>query len=147
MAEPSPRVAQGEGRESPSRLGRRFRPLDALLALALLFAAYQAWPAFSAGPGRRAEVVGPEGTLARLTLAGKTRSLTLPGALGPVTVEAGSRGVRFAQAPCPGQLCVKRGWVKRAGGTSSCLPSRLRIVVEGGPEVGGDPESLDAETW
>lgn len=150
MAEPASPASGGcaaEGTGQAFRPGRRLRPLDGAMALALLVLAWQAWPAFRAGPGRRAEVLGPQGTLARLNLAGETRTVTVPGALGPVTVEFGAQGARFAQAPCPGQLCVKRGLVKRAGATSACLPSRLRLVVDGEPASGGGPESLDAETW
>jgi hypothetical protein len=128
------------------RLGKGFRPLDAVVALALIFAALQAWPAFQAGPGRRAEIHGSEKVLARLTLGGPARTLSVEGALGSVTVEYGAQGVRFVKAPCPGQVCVRRGWVSRTGASSACLPSRVRVVIQG-VRKNGDGQEIDAETW
>ena len=59
--------------------------------------------------------------------------LELEGALGPVTVRIEAGRARIESSPCPGQQCVRRGWLERAGGSSACLPSGVWIEVEPAP--------------
>ncbi len=43
-------------------------------------------------------------------------------------------GVCISEANCPDGLCVKQGTVTRPGIPIVCLPNRLVVVIEGGPE-------------
>jgi len=61
--------------------------------------------------------------------AGETYSL--PGRLGPVTVELQGRRIRMLDAPCPGKLCVKQGWIEHAGQSIVCIPSEIMIHISG----------------
>ncbi len=56
-----------------------------------------------------------------------------------VEVKAGR--VRVAESDCPHQLCVRRGWISRAGQVVVCVPNRVLIEIRG-TDAGG----IDAET-
>lgn len=47
-----------------------------------------------------------------------------------VEVERGR--IRVAQADCPDQVCVRRGWVSDSAAPIACLPHKLVIQLEGG---------------
>ena len=55
-----------------------------------------------------------------------------------VTVRDGR--ICVSRATCPDQVCVRQGWVDRAGTPIVCLPNALVIEIQG-----GDP-ALDAQT-
>jgi hypothetical protein len=40
-------------------------------------------------------------------------------------------------ADCPDKNCVRRGWLKKAGDSTVCLPHRLVIIVQGNSEIDG----------
>jgi len=90
-------------------------------------------------PGGRVELIWPAGSdtisLARDTV------LSLPGRLGPVRVEVRGGRARFARSPCPGQDCVRAGWLKSTGDMSVCMPSEVLIRVIAPPE-GRGPDAL-----
>ena len=49
-----------------------------------------------------------------------------------LTFEGGR--IRFSQADCPDQICVKTGWISRYGQISACAPGHLILKIEGDPE-------------
>ena len=49
-----------------------------------------------------------------------------------LTFEGGR--IRFSQADCPDQICVKTGWISRYGQISACAPGHLILKIEGNPE-------------
>lgn len=51
-----------------------------------------------------------------------------------IEVERGR--IRVAEADCPDQICVRRGWVADSAAPIACLPHKLIIQLEGG----GDDE-------
>ena len=122
-----------------------FRPLDIVVALLIAAGAAVAFPYVTAPWGSRAEVYHGGEKEARLALQGSMRTLPVTGSLGPLLLEYGEGGVRVLRAPCPNQLCVKAGRVSRQGASIVCLPSRIRITVEG--ETDGEAGSLDAITY
>ena len=71
-----------------------------------------------------AEVFGP------YPLA-EPRSLRLDGPVGISEVEIDKGAARIVEAPCPKQLCVRRGWVRRRGEAAVCVPNRLVLRVQG----------------
>ena len=132
------------GQEKPPKL-TRYSPLDSLVAWwailtradkllilgAVLFifglSAYQ----FDPSPDGAevvvevaAEVFGP------YPLA-EPRSLRLDGPVGISEVEIDKGAARIVEAPCPKQLCVRRGWVRRRGEAAVCVPNRLVLRVQG----------------
>lgn len=49
--------------------------------------------------------------------------------------------IRFAQADCPDQICVRTGWISRPGQIAACVPGRLILKIEG--QSGEDPDAVD----
>jgi thiamine biosynthesis lipoprotein len=51
-----------------------------------------------------------------------------------VRIEVKNGAVAFVRSDCPDQLCVNMGWQSSEGGFAACLPNRISLIVEGGPE-------------
>jgi hypothetical protein len=49
--------------------------------------------------------------------------------------------IRFAQADCPDQICVRTGWISRPGQLAACVPGRLILKIEGQSDE--DPNAVD----
>lgn len=91
-------------------------------------------------PGTSARVVQNGVVLRTLSLTEEQEfTLDAPnGGSNTVTVRDGR--ICVSHATCPDQVCVKQGWVDRAGTPIVCLPNALVIEIQG-----GDP-TLDAQT-
>ena len=48
---------------------------------------------------------------------------------GEVEIEYGDGRIRVARSTCPGQICVKTGWISRGNEIISCVPNRLLIRI------------------
>lgn len=146
-AELRSRLSTGSRGNSPRPdRGRRypwFRPLDPLLALAGLVPLVLALTAAGGATGGRAELVCPACSdtisLCRDTV------VSLPGQLGPVRVEVRGGRARIARSPCPGQDCVRAGWLESAGDMSVCMPSGVLARIL--PEPGAGDHAPDAVTY
>ncbi len=55
--------------------------------------------------------------------------LLVEGNLGLMEIELQGGRARIASSPCPGQDCVRQGWLTRPGDMSVCVPSGVFIVV------------------
>ena len=40
--------------------------------------------------------------------------------------------IRFLESDCPNQICVKTGWLTKAGDRAVCMPSKVVITIVGG---------------
>ena len=103
------------------------RPLDPLLVLVGLLPLVLLLSTGSSKRGSRLELIWPEGadtlSLSRDTL------FSIPGRMGPVTVEVAGGRACIARSPCPGQDCVRAGWIGSGGQSSVCMPSGVLIRV------------------
>ncbi len=106
---------------------RRFTPLDVVVVAGLLVLN---WAALGRDRGEPAavEIVSAAGTRQVRLGAGVVR---MDGPLGETVLEVAPDGVRVVSSPCPLQLCVRQGWVRRPGGVVACLPNRVAARVEG----------------
>jgi hypothetical protein len=77
--------------------------------------------------------------ICRLDLTVDTRR-SVQGPLGETVVEVRGGRVRIAESPCPHQICVRTGWIERAGSMVVCLPNRVVVRVEG-------KSGVDAVSW
>jgi hypothetical protein len=123
---------------------RRFGFLDIFIVIVVAAMAITAWPMLMAGPGRTAVVMIGGKPEARLQLVGGQRELLVTGDLGPMRIVYGGEGVRVLAAPCPNQICVHQGWVKRAGARLICLPSHMVIALDGGS---AQSQGMDGVTY
>ena len=68
--------------------------------------------------------------------------LEVAGPLGNNRIVVRDGGVFVESAPCANQICVKSGRVSRPGQWIACLPNRVFVAVEGGPD-----EQIDARSY
>lgn len=59
------------------------------------------------------------------------RVLTVAGPLGNTLIEIQPGRARIARDPSPRQLCVKQGWLSRAGEAALCLPNQVSVEIRG----------------
>ena len=111
------------------------------MVAAVLGGAAWAWLSSPGSDGARAVVYVGGKKRAWWNLSGPSRRDTVQGSMGAVVVEHGQGSVRIVSAPCPHQLCVRAGRVSRVRSELACVPSRLVVVVEGGPD---GKDGLDA---
>jgi hypothetical protein len=55
--------------------------------------------------------------------------LFVEGNLGQLEIELQGGRARIASSPCPGQDCVRQGWLANPGDMSVCVPSGVFIVI------------------
>lgn len=120
---------------------RLVAPLDILVLAVVLAAAAWSWFSAPGSDGSRAAVYVDGKRLAWWNLAGPLARDTVEGALGPVVVEHGAGAARIVWAPCPHQLCMRAGHIRRVHAELACVPSHLVVVVEGSKD---GPDGLDA---
>jgi hypothetical protein len=75
----------------------------------------------------------------RLDLSVDTQR-TVHGPLGETTIQVRRGQVRVTDSPCPHKICVRTGWIDRAGRMIVCVPNRVVVRIEGEGEV-------DAVSW
>ena len=65
------------------------------------------------------------------------------GPIGTSIVEAHNGKVRLKEAPekDPEKICVKTGWIERAGPSIICVPNKISIWIE------SETSSLDGVSW
>ncbi len=108
---------------------RAFTWWDALVVAALLFVNLAALGAVAGrGPGSGVEIVSPAGT--RVVPFGSGR-VEVQGPLGVTVVDVGPDGARVVSSPCPLQICVRTGEIRRPGQVAACVPNRVAVRVMG----------------
>ena len=120
--------------------GRKVLTWKGALALGLvLLGALGAWWALSRrAPGRVAvvEVGGTEQVRVDLSTLPEPREESFTGADGHgLTVRFSPEGAQVLRADCPDQVCVGTGLLTRSGEAAVCLPARIVLRLEGGPQT------------
>lgn len=92
-----------------------------------------AWLAAQLWPGAHAQkvVIRSGGLLFIEASLDRAQRIRVPGPLGESIVEIQGGRARVAADPSPRQLCVKHGWLERAGDTALCLPNQLSVELTG----------------
>ena len=57
--------------------------------------------------------------------------LPVVGPLGASEIEIGPKGVRVLSAPCVHKICMRQGWMQRAGDVTACVPNGLVLRIAG----------------
>lgn len=76
-------------------------------------------------------LVHAQGKLVEQTNLRSARTLTVAGPLGNTLIEIQPGRARVARDPSLRQLCVKRGWLSRAGEVALCLPNQVSVEIRG----------------
>jgi hypothetical protein len=102
-----------------------------IAAIALLL---MAWNTFRAGPDRQiTAVITRNGSIIRqidLNDLKKPEYIYLNQGIKQVILAEKGR-IRFLKSDCPNKICVKTGWLTKAGDKAVCVPSKVVITVVG----------------
>jgi len=60
----------------------------------------------------------------------------------PGVIEAEKGRIRFREASCPDQVCVRTGWISENGQIAVCLPEKIMIKIVGKESSGEDTDIL-----
>lgn len=111
---------------------------DKLLLAGILLAALAltvlGWQRLRDGTTSLQASIRTQGRLVRsvaLAAAGGQAVYDIPGKLGTTRIEVDGARVHVLQAPCPNQLCVRQGWIARAGESLVCVPGEVVVRIEG----------------
>ena len=66
----------------------------------------------------------------RLSLS-ENKIIAVPGPIGVSIIEIKDGRVRMLSSPCPDKLCIKEGYIDKAGQVIICIPNRIVIKIEG----------------
>ena len=110
---------------------------DRALILGILVASASFIPWLQSGrPGQAAIVRLENEVVATLSLK-KEVEYSVWGPLGETVVQVKDGKVRVLSDPGPQQLCVRQGWISRAGDMLVCLPNRVMVHIPGAPVFDG----------
>lgn len=62
----------------------------------------------------------------------RNQTIDVPGPLGTSVIDIRNMQARVAKDPGPRQICVREGWMKRAGEIAICLPNQVSVELAGG---------------
>jgi hypothetical protein len=108
---------------------------DRRIALVVLFVAAAVWLALGYVGRHRGGVVvvnvnGSDAERWPLDPGAEPVTRTVQGAIGKSTFEISGGRVRMVSSDCPDKVCVRTGWVSRAGQVIVCIPNRIILRVE-----------------
>jgi hypothetical protein len=83
----------------------------------------------SHNPSDAAAEIYVDGELKETIPLEKKGSKTLLTPHGEMEIEYTKGKVRVVKSSCPGQICVRTGWISRSGSIVSCLPNRVLIKI------------------
>ena len=69
-------------------------------------------------------------------------SFRINGNIGQLEIQIDSSRARISESPCPGQDCVRKGWLTSAGDLAICVPSGVFICVESESSEGDSPDAI-----
>jgi hypothetical protein len=89
--------------------------------------------AMSAWGGGAADtvVIRAAGKVVETATLARAQAFAVSGPLGTTRVEIVPGRARVAADPSPRQLCVKQGWLSRAGEAALCLPNQVSVEIRG----------------
>ena len=61
--------------------------------------------------------------------------LPVVGPLGVSEIEIGPQGARVIAAPCVHKICMRQGWMQRAGDVTACVPNGLVLRIAGAAPI------------
>ncbi len=82
------------------------------------------------GPGDTV-IIRAAGQVVETTTLTRPQTFAIPGPLGTTHIEITPGRARVAADPSPRQLCVKQGWLTRAGEAALCLPNQVSVEIRG----------------
>jgi len=70
-------------------------------------------------------------SIADLESGGEERYWQIQGANGPLTLHfAPGQGIEIIEAQCPDQICVRTGFIRKAGQSIVCVPNEVMVALQ-----------------
>ena len=69
-------------------------------------------------------------------------SFRVNGNMGQLEIQIDSSRARISESPCPGQDCVRKGWLTSVGDLAICVPSGVFISIETESSEGDSPDAI-----
>ena len=91
----------------------------------------------------RIEATGPHGSTVRIEKIGSSqaeRCIAVKGVHGVTVIVIDHGQVRIAESACPDHYCIRQGTIRQAGEALVCMPNRVVVTLESGP----DDRAIDA---
>lgn len=120
----------------------RFRLGDCLIFAAILAIAAGIWIRFAViqADAVYGEIWKDGALYEQIKLeSGYRTTITVEGEQVTNVIEVDGLRMRVVQANCHDQVCIRSGWIDRAGQIAVCLPNHLEIKI-----TGGQPSDVDA---
>lgn len=105
-----------------------------VIALCAALVAASAWLLAPAGGAAHTALVELHDGSRRALPLDRDATLELQGRRGPFLVEVRDGRARVLDSDCPQKLCVRAGWLARAGESTACVPNGATLTL-----VGDDP--------
>jgi hypothetical protein len=122
-------------------LNLRLKIGDKMLILCLCCISVLSWSLLNRGHTRaKCCFVSVDGRDTYKLLLCDSQKVQVSGPLGESVIEVSENGVRMLSSPCPLEVCVHTGWIRRPGQMIVCVPNRIIVRIAGASEV-------DAVTW
>ncbi len=120
---------------------------DKLLALILvvifIFAIGQ-YAFVSIGKAKRTIIIRSDGEIVQQIPLNETTEtiITIKSKEGTITMQVKNGKVHIIESTCHDELCIKQGWISKAGESIVCLPNRISISI-----VGEEKNEIDSITY
>jgi len=92
-------------------------------------------------PAGSTVLVRAQGKVMVRAALGRDADFSVRGTLGVSRIEVRHGRARVAADPGPRQICVKQGWVERAGEAALCLANQVSL------EIGGAEKAFDSTAY
>ncbi len=89
------------------------------------------WAWFAPSTAADTAVIRAAGRIVHTVPLARAQTFSVAGPLGITRVEILPGRARIARDPSPRQLCVKQGWLARAGDAALCLPNQVSLELRG----------------
>lgn len=113
-----------------------------VLACGLLLSAWLGWQSWVGGPGGEVIVFVNAERHASWPLD-QDRQIKVQGVKGASVIQIEGGAVRFVSSPCTHKLCIRSGWLRRAGAATACLPNQVSLLVTGVKSIGQGYDAIN----
>jgi hypothetical protein len=108
---------------------RPLRGLDAVVIALCAAGALAFWPLFQSHRPATVAVFRDNEKIAEYPLS-DSRTVTLRGRLGDITISIRDNGACVLRSTCPKQLCVHAGTIRQTGQQIVCAPNHILVELE-----------------
>ncbi|MBI4652175.1 NusG domain II-containing protein [Candidatus Desantisbacteria bacterium] len=88
-------------------------------------------------------IVEIKGTVSKTFSLDKNCIIKVNGPLGITEIEVLEKNIHILRSACPNHICIKAGWISKAGETLICLPNKIIVKIP----LSGTDDKIDAKSY